>query len=278
MTYAAITQEELFLPLVRFIADRGGEIDRQRDELLDALADRLGLTGEERNRTTDQGRDQWRSTVEWSRYKLIEGYEAIEQGETGIWRLSPEGWRLAEHPPTEWLQAFEEWKKNRTEARPDDAPAPPDRPSGFFKQRLEQMRESLEMELHEALRRKRNGALARAIKEEYDYRCQFCDPRDPECPRIPIGNGQYYVEAHHIEGLAEVSARAEHGQVDDSEYQNLTSYHNVVVVCPYHHRLLHHHHPPFEFDPEEMLFYDDEATIVEIRVRHRPHLEGFEPE
>ncbi len=274
MAEATITQEELFLPLLRFIADHGGEIDRQRDKLLDALADRLGLTQEERNRETEGGREQWRSTVEWSREKLIELHDAIERGETGVWRLSPEGGRLLEEPPVEWIEAFEHWRRNRGEIRPEDAPDPPERPSGFFEERLEQMRESLALDIHEALRVSRNGALARALKEEYDYRCQLCDPRNPDCPEIQMGGGRRYVEVHHIEGLAEVLARAEHGQLEDSEYQNLTSYHNVLVVCPYHHRLLHHFEEPFTFDRRDMTFRADDGTTLPVRVRHQPHLEG----
>ena len=55
MAEQAITQEQLFLPLLHFIADHGGEIGRQEDNLLDALADRLGLTHEERRRETGGG-------------------------------------------------------------------------------------------------------------------------------------------------------------------------------------------------------------------------------
>ena len=42
MAEQAISQEQLFLPLLHFIADHGGEIGRQEDNLFDALADRLG--------------------------------------------------------------------------------------------------------------------------------------------------------------------------------------------------------------------------------------------
>jgi len=55
MAEQAITQEQLFLPLLHYIADHGGEIDRQNDNLLDSLADRLGLTDEERQRETREG-------------------------------------------------------------------------------------------------------------------------------------------------------------------------------------------------------------------------------
>ncbi len=275
MAEQAITQEQLFLPLIEFIADHGGEIDRESDELLDALADRLGLNQQERTRTTEGGRAQWRSTVEYCRQKLIDNYGAIDKSsERGIWRLSEAGWRILRDPPPEMIEGFEEWKVDRENSRPDDSAPPPERPSGNFRERLEQMSETLRTTTIESLRLLRNQAMARAIKEEYHYRCQLCDSVQPECPEIPMERGRRFVEAHHIQGLAEVAARAEHGQLDDSEYVNLTSYHNIVVVCPYHHGLLHHHHPPLSFDRAQLAFVTDDRSI-EIRVvtRRSPHLE-----
>lgn len=278
MTEQAITQEQLHLPLLQFIADHGGEIDRQEDDLLDALADRLGLTEEERQRTTE-GRDrpQWQSTVEYTRLKLIENYEAIERPssseEHGIWRLTDAGWELLANPPAELVRQFEEWKAGRQETRPDDAEEPPTKPSGEFQVRLEQMQESLERITDQTIRTKRNSALARVLKEEYEFFCQLCDPEVPECPRIPMANGRFYVEVHHILGLAEVAGRFEHGQMDDSEYINLTSYHNVLVLCPYHHRLVHHHDPPFEFDWDNLQFAAGGEFVLPVINRHAPHLE-----
>ena len=62
--------------------------------------------------------------------------------------------------------------------------------------------------------------------------------------------------------------------MDDSEYVNLTSYHNIVVVCPYHHVLLHHHHPPLSFDRERLTFVtDDLSSEIPVVTRLIPHLE-----
>lgn len=277
MSEQAITQEQLFLPLLYFLADHGGEIDRERDNLLPALADRLGLTVEEQTRPTETGdRNQWRSTVEFSRLKLKELHDSIDPDTPyGIWRLSEQGRRLVRDPPPEFVENFEVWRRERQGARPADAPEPPQRPSGHFEPRLEQLSETPTWELGETLRVSRNGALARALKEEYDYRCQICDPDDPDCPEIPMVAGRRYVEVHHIEGLAEVALKAEHGQLDDSEYVNLTSYHNVIVVCPFHHRLVHHHELPFEFNRQSFSFVtSDRSLSVPVVVRHSPHLEG----
>ncbi|WP_420441963.1 winged helix-turn-helix domain-containing protein [Candidatus Palauibacter sp.] len=115
----AITQEQLFLPLLHFISDHGGEIDRQEDRLLDALADRLALTDEERNRTTEGGRNQWRSTVEFARAKLLAGYEAIDNDSPrGIWRLTDRGRAMVEYPPSEMKESFREWREKRLAQRP----------------------------------------------------------------------------------------------------------------------------------------------------------------
>ncbi len=89
-----------------------------------------------------------------------------------------------------------------------------------------------------------------------------------------MADGRYYVEVHHLEGLAELLARYEHGQLSDSEYANLTSWHNVIVVYSYHHMLIHHHDPPFEFVRDEFAFRTaDGGTALKIVRRLEPHLE-----
>jgi hypothetical protein len=269
----AITQEELFLPLLRFIADHGGEIHRDTDDILNGLADRLGLTQEERNRTTDGGRHQWRSTLEYSRLKLIERHGAIATGRRSVWPLTERGWRLARQPTREMQDSFDGWQQRRREDRPASAPPPPLKPGGGFQTRLDQLQEALTRRVVSRLATARNRALADALKDEYDYRCQLCDPHRPESPRIPARDGSAYVEVHHLDGLAEIAARAEHGEMAETEYQNLTSYHNVIVVCPYHHRLIHHHVPVLIFDRRALRFVtDDGMATATVRLRHDPHL------
>jgi hypothetical protein len=269
MTEQAITQEELFLPLLHLLADYGGEIDRANDQLLDVLADRLGLTTEERNRTTDQDREQWRSTVEYSRQKLLDLHDAIDHtSPRGIWRLSVTGWNLVRNPTAEMLSDFASWRKGRSDVRPDSAPPPPEIPQGDFDQRFAQLADSLKRTRRAALRLKRNQALVRELKNAYESKCQLCDPAHPEIPRIPIDNNRFYVEVHHLEGLAELANKAEDGQLDDSAYADVTSHHNLIVVCAHHHRVIHNHLPQLVFSRETLRF---ESTAGDLQFGVRLH-------
>ena len=275
MASQAITQEQLFLPLLQFIADHGGKIHRKHDDVMTALADRLGITTEERDRSTDGGRNQWMSTVENCRRKLA-ARGMILGGESSVWPLSDKGWEYVAEPPDEWIARFDDWREQRGASLAGQGGSSPEKPSGHFEERMEQFDESLGARSDAALRPLRNRALVEALKEEYGYGCQLCDSSDPECPKISTGQGRYYVEVHHLKGLAEVGKRAILGQLDEDEYENLTSYHNVVVVCPYHHRLLHHRVPSFEFHPERLSFVDEDGEEMHLEKRKGRHLKGYE--
>jgi hypothetical protein len=117
MPRQAITQEELYLPLLRFVAERGGAVNRQDDDLLWTLGWELRLTREEFNRTTDLGRWQWKATVEYCRQKLIDYWDALEErGPTGEWRLTSKGRRLVKDPPDYMLKRWHRWLATRSEA------------------------------------------------------------------------------------------------------------------------------------------------------------------
>ncbi len=116
MPRQAITQEELYLPLLRFVAERGGAVNRQDDDLLWTLGWELRLTREEFNRTTDLGRWQWKATVEYCRQKLIDYWDALEErGPTGEWRLTSKGRRLVKDPPDYMLKRWHRWLATRSE-------------------------------------------------------------------------------------------------------------------------------------------------------------------
>jgi len=274
MTEQAITQEELFLPLLHFLADHGGEINRANDHLLEALADRLGLTTEERNRTTDSYREQWRSTVEYSRQKLLELHHAIDKtSPRGIWRLSTTGWNLVRSPTAEMLGDFARWRDGRSKKRPNGAPAPPGMPQGDFDHRFNQLADSLQRTRGAALRVKRSQALVRELKAAYDFKCQLCDPARPEIPRIPIDDNRFYVEVHHLDGLAELADKAESGQLDDSVYAHVTSHHNLLVVCAHHHRLIHNHVPKLLFSRQDLRFVALNGGLqIQVCSRRGAHL------
>jgi hypothetical protein len=62
----------------------------------------------------------------------------------------------------------------------------------------------------------RDTALARSLKNLHGHRCQICGTR------IPLGNGEFYSETHHIKPLGEP-----HCGPDVAE--------NIIVLCPNHH-------------------------------------------
>jgi len=65
-------------------------------------------------------------------------------------------------------------------------------------------------------RRIRDTKMIRAIKTEHDYTCQICGRR------IPLPNGAYYAEGHHLQPLGGV-----HNGPDNKD--------NIIILCPYHH-------------------------------------------
>lgn len=111
-----------------------------------------------------------------------------------------------------------------------------------------------------ARRPHRSRKLVTALKQGYDWRCQLCDPDSPDCPRIPMRSNRYYVEVHHIEGLAE-TRNADPANQDAGQYI-LDTFENVVVVCAYHHRLLHHYRSPIRFDGGSREFRAEDGSVA----------------
>ena len=120
-------------------------------------------------------------------------------------------------------------------------------------------------------RRLRSRQLADEMKRHYGYQCQLCGP---DAPRIDMGGGQYYVEIHHILGLAEtersgrVHPHEDHRQ--DARHYQLDSFTNIVVVCAYHHKLLHYYYSGFVFERRTKRFAarDGSLTLELVRNDH----------
>lgn len=115
-------------------------------------------------------------------------------------------------------------------------------------------------------RRSRSRRLAEELKLRYQYRCQLCEEHTRA---IDMGNGRFYVEVHHIRGIAETEAGQYRSQ--DEGHYDLDSHRNIVVVCPYHHMLLHNYKSPISFDRSALRFVSEDASL-ELPLQLNEHL------
>jgi len=117
-----------------------------------------------------------------------------------------------------------------------------------------------------AERRARSRQLAEELKTLYDFRCQLCGG---DMPRIDMGGGRYYVEVHHLQGLAEAGSYPNDDQ--EASSLDLDSFLNVIVLCPFHHRLLHFYRSPITFDRKSCGFRSKDGSLT-IQVATDKHL------
>ncbi len=114
------------------------------------------------------------------------------------------------------------------------------------------------------VRHRRSRQLAEELKRLYGFRCQLCDG---SIPSIHIGGDRYYVEVHHIQGLAEVNqATRSVGPTQDASELLLDRAENIVVVCPHHHMVLHYAHGGVEFDRANQRFIGRDGTILPLLI------------
>lgn len=111
-------------------------------------------------------------------------------------------------------------------------------------------------------RGRRSRPLAESVKRLYAFKCQLCDGT---IPRIHIGGGRYYVEVHHLEGLAEVSSgRRAAGVTQETSELELDRASNIAVLCPHHHALMHHGGGGFRFDRESKCFTGPDGSTLAL--------------
>lgn len=107
-------------------------------------------------------------------------------------------------------------------------------------------------------RYKRSKELVDRLKQLYNYQCQLCSPVSTNIPQIPMKNGSYYVEVHHIKGFNEVADVINDQEAGDYIIDN---YKNTITVCVYHHKLLHKHKNEFFYDPNQKSFVSKDKSI-----------------
>lgn len=134
---------------------------------------------------------------------------------------------------------------------------PPNNKSEILK-KLADIQTKLTKETTQASKYNRSRELIEGLKQLYNYRCQLCSPTSTNIPRIPMKNGNDYVEVHHIKGFSEVS-RIEGVNQENADY-TIDNYRNVITACVYHHKLLHKHKNEFSYDANQKCFISKDKS------------------
>ena len=96
----------------------------------------------------------------------------------------------------------------------------------------------------------RSQKLRDLLVNYYGATCQICAAKAPFLIPTAIA-GRFYVEVHHVLGLAEAVALRQNGALVGLKVNGLS---NLTVLCPHHHAMMHHHWPAFEFDRPHLLW------------------------
>lgn len=107
----------------------------------------------------------------------------------------------------------------------------------------------------------RSQKLRDLLVNYYNSRCQICEENSSLLIPTEIV-GRFYVEVHHVNGLAESYALQQSGLRVGLRVNGLE---NLIVLCPHHHATLHHHWPRYEFDRDNLLWRHTQGGILPIR-------------
>ena len=106
----------------------------------------------------------------------------------------------------------------------------------------------------------RSQKLRDLLVNYYDSHCQICGDNSPFLIPTEIA-GRFYVEVHHVNGLAESYALQRSGLRVGLRVNGLE---NLTVLCPHHHATLHHHWPHYEFDRKKLLWWHTQGGVLPI--------------
>ncbi len=125
-------------------------------------------------------------------------------------------------------------------------------PKDKWQQMLETDEKVSELAIKQApvKRIQRSQKLRDLLVNYYNARCQICDQDSPFLIPTEI-KGRYYVEVHHVKGLAEAYALQQGGLLVGMKVNGLG---NLTVLCPHHHATIHHHSPAYQFDRNNLLW------------------------
>jgi len=107
---------------------------------------------------------------------------------------------------------------------------------------------------------KRSKELSDKLKKIYGYKCQLCDPKNPDMPIIEMNENKNYVEVHHIIGFGKATLKSNLGEGLESYLIDHKD--NVIVLCPYHHKLLEKYKAGFEYYQEKKQFISKDNKYV----------------
>lgn len=90
-------QSQLELPLLQAILKRGGTIVTKQHlrEIVEELADKFGLTHEQRSKMLQNGQTLWHNRILWTRWRLVRLGE-IDDSKRGVWPLTEKGRKRAQ--------------------------------------------------------------------------------------------------------------------------------------------------------------------------------------
>jgi predicted HNH restriction endonuclease len=136
-------------------------------------------------------------------------------------------------------------------------------PQTKWEQMLETDQEVTELTVKQVVTKKvqRSQKLRDLLVNYYDARCQVCETDSPFLIPTEIP-GRFYVEVHHVKGLAEAYALQQGGLLVGMKVNGLE---NLTVLCPHHHAAIHHHSPAFQFERNNLLWRHTKGGILPIR-------------
>ena len=115
---------------------------------------------------------------------------------------------------------------------------------------------------HVTVRRiQRSQKLRDSLVNYYNARCQVCEDDSPFLIPTQVP-GRFYVEVHHVKGLAEAYTLQRGGLLVGMRVNGLE---NLTVLCPHHHSVVHHHFPVYQFDRNDLLWRHPNGGLLPLR-------------
>ena len=107
----------------------------------------------------------------------------------------------------------------------------------------------------------RSQKLRDMLVNYYAARCQVCNEQSPYLIPTEV-SGRYYVEVHHVKGLAEAYALQQNGTLVGLKVNGLE---NLTILCPHHHAMVHHYAPTYQFDRPNLRWKNAGGSFLEIQ-------------